>query len=298
MPTLVGARRRGYTAAGFRLFNERIGVSKSESWIDMGVLEDAMREDLNASAPRRIAVLDPIRLVIDNYPEGRSETMSAPNHPQRPELGRRDLPFSRELWIERDDFNEAPPKGYFRLAPGAEVRLRYAYIVRCTGVDKDAQGNVTTVHCTYDESTRSGSPGADARKVKGNIHWLSGADAVRAEVRLYDRLFRVPFPGARERGAATDDSATTSSVVAGDDDDRDERERSFLDDLNPESKRTINAYVEPALAGAAPEERFQFERHGYFVADLVDHAGNRPVFNRTVTLRDSWNASPKAKGHP
>ncbi|HET9668895.1 MAG TPA: glutamine--tRNA ligase/YqeY domain fusion protein [Casimicrobiaceae bacterium] len=298
MPTLVGARRRGYTPAGFRLFNERIGVSKSESWIDMGVLEDAMREDLNASAPRRIAVLDPIRLVIDNYPEGRSEAMSAPNHPQHPELGRRDLPFSRELWIERDDFSEAPPKGYFRLAPGAEVRLRYAYIVRCTGVDKDAQGSVTAVHCTYDETTRSGSPGADARKVKGNIHWLSAAEAVPAEVRLYDRLFRVPFPGARERGAATAEPAPASALIAGDDDDADVRERSFIDDLNPESKRTIAAYVEPALAGAAPEARFQFERHGYFVADLVDQVRNRPVFNRTVTLRDSWNANPKAKPHP
>jgi glutaminyl-tRNA synthetase len=296
MPTLVGARRRGYTPAGFRLFNERIGVSKSESWIDMGVLEDAMREDLNASAPRRIAVLDPIRLVVDNYPEGRSEAMSAPNHPQHPELGRRDLPFSRELWIERDDFSEAPPKGYFRLAPGAEVRLRYAYVVRCTGADKDSQGNVTTVHCTYDESTRSGSPGADARKVKGNIHWLSAADAVPAEVRLYDRLFRVPFPGARERGASTAEPAPASALIAGDDDDV--RERSFLDDLNPESKRTIAAYVEPALAGAVPEARFQIERHGYFVSDLVDHAKNRPVFNRTVTLRDSWNANPKAKPHP
>ena len=291
MPTLVGARRRGYTPAGFRLFNERIGVSKSESWIDMSVLEDAMREDLNATSPRRIAVLDPIRLVIDNYPEGRTEAMSAPNHPQHPELGRRELPFSRELWIERDDFSEAPPKGYFRLAPGAEVRLRYAYIVRCTGVDKDADGKVVAVHCTYDETTRSGSAGADARKVKGNIHWLSAAHAAPAEVRLYDRLFRVPFPGARERGGAAP-AAGRTAVVAGDDDEADERERSFLDDLNPDSKRVIAAYVEPALAQAAPEERFQFERHGYFVADLAEHAAGRPVFNRTVTLRDSWNAKP------
>jgi glutaminyl-tRNA synthetase len=294
MPTLVGARRRGYTAAGFRAFNERIGVSKSDSWIDMGVLEDAMRDDLNRAAPRRIAVLDPIRLVIDNYPEGHSETVSAPNHPQRPELGRRDLPFGRELWIERDDFAERPPKGYFRLAPGAEVRLRYAYIVRCTGVEKDAAGNVAVVHCTYDAATRSGSPGADARKVKGNIHWLSAAHAVRAEVRLYDRLFRVPFPGARERAAVPPDVAPVHARgVAGDDDEvAEERERSFLDDLNPDSKRTIGALVEPALAQAAPEERFQFERHGYFVADLDDHARERPVFNRTVTLRDSWSAKP------
>jgi glutaminyl-tRNA synthetase len=296
MPTLVGARRRGYTASGFRAFNERIGVSKSDSWIDMSVLEDTMRDDLNASAPRRLAVLDPIRLVIDNYPVGRSEEMSAPNHPQKPELGRRTLPFTRELWIERDDFAEAPPKGYFRLSPGAEVRLRYAYIVRCTGVEKDAEGQVSVVHCTYDPATRSGTSGADARKVKGNIHWLSTAHAVEAEVRLYDRLFRVPFPGARgtgmpedETAGAADPLAAHSSSTVGDDDEAgDERERDFLDDLNPDSKRVISAYVERELASAAPEERFQFERHGYFVADLFDHAPGAPVFNRTVTLRDSW----------
>ena len=300
MPTLVGARRRGYTPSGFRAFAERIGVSKSDSWIDMGVLEDTMRDDLNASAPRRIAVLDPIRLVIDNYPEGASETCSAPNHPQHPEQGRRDLPFGRESWIERDDFAEHPPKGYFRLSPGSEVRLRYAYIVRCTGAEKDADGNVTVVHCTYDPATRSGTAGADARKVKGNIHWLSIAHAAPAEVRLYDRLFRVPFPGAREtRQAATEAAGakeplpTHAVAVAGDDEDApDERERNFLDDLNPASKRVITAYVEPSLADVRPEERFQFERHGYFVADLVDHAPGRPVFNRTVTLRDSWSKVP------
>jgi glutaminyl-tRNA synthetase len=289
LPTLVGARRRGFTPAGFRLFNERIGVSKSDSWIDMSVLEDAMRDDLNRTAPRRIAVLDPIRLVIDNYPEGQVETMSAPNHPQQPELGRRDLPFARELWIERDDFAETPPKGYFRLSRGAEVRLRYAYIVRCTGVEKDADGNVTVVHCTYDPATRSGSPGADARKVKGNIHWLSTAHAVPAEVRLYDRLFGVPFPGARDNDANATGEASAPTAV----DDEGGEARDFLDDLNPDSKRTIHAYVEPSLALAAAEERFQFERHGYFVADLADHAAGRLVFNRTVTLRDSWNAKPR-----
>ncbi|HSU44968.1 MAG TPA: glutamine--tRNA ligase/YqeY domain fusion protein [Casimicrobiaceae bacterium] len=293
MPTLVGARRRGYTPSGFRAFNERIGVSKSDSWIDMSVLEDAMRDDLNASAPRRMAVLDPVRLVIDNYPAGQSEECEAPNHPQHPELGRRKLPFSGELWIERDDFTEVPPKGYFRLSPGAEVRLRYAYIVRCTGVDKDAAGHVTAVHCTYDAATRSGTAGADARKVKGNIQWLSTAQAIPAEVRLYDRLFRVPFPGAREGRAPGGDAPGTAALakapgMAGDDDDIGD-ERDFIDDLNPDSKRTIAAYVEPMLAVAAAEARFQFERHGYFVADLVDHApGRRPVFNRTVTLRDSW----------
>ena len=294
MPTLVGARRRGFTPDGFRLFAERIGVSKSDSWIDMSVLEDAMRDDLNASAERRVAVLDPIRLVVDNYPVGQSETCHAPNHPQKPELGRRDLRFARELWIDREDFAESPPKGYFRLAPGAEVRLRYAYVVRCTGVEKDAQGNVTAVHCTYDPSTKSGTPGAEARKVKGNVHWLAAEDAVEAEVRLYDRLFRVPFPGARlpwgQRGGAPEEPAPArAAAVAGDEDaDGELAERNYLDDLNPDSKRVIRAWVEPALAAARPEERFQFERHGYFVADLADHAPGRPVFNRAVTLKDSW----------
>ena len=294
MPTLVGARRRGFTPAGFRLFAERIGVSKSDSWNDMSVLEDAMRDELNASAERRVAVLDPVRLVVDNYPAGQSETCHAPNHPQKPELGRRELRFARELWIDREDFAESPPKGYFRLAPGAEVRLRYAYVVRCTGVEKDAQGNVTAVHCTYDPSTKSGTPGAEARKVKGNIHWLAAEDAVGAEVRLYDRLFRVPFPGARlpwgQRGAAPEEPAPArAAAVAGDEDaDAEPAERDYLDDLNPDSKRVIHAYVEPALAACRPEERFQFERHGYFVADLADHAPGRPVFNRAVTLKDSW----------
>jgi glutaminyl-tRNA synthetase len=298
MPTLVGARRRGFTPAGFRLFSERIGVSKSDSWIDMSVLEETMRDELNASAPRRMAVLDPIRLVIENYPEGETEDCLAPNHPQRPELGRRAVPLTRELWIEREDFAEAPPKGYFRLSPGAEVRLRHAYIVRCTGFDKDAAGSVTSVRCTYDAATRSGTAGADARKVKGNIHWLSAVHAVPAEVRLYDRLFRVPFPGARssvdDPAAGTAEPAPTHAVaLAGEDvDAADDRERSFLDDLNPGSKRVITAFVEPALAHAVSEEHFQFERHGYFVADLVDHRPGRPVFNRTVTLRDSWTKKP------
>jgi glutaminyl-tRNA synthetase len=302
MPTLVAARRRGFTPAGLRLFAERIGVSKSDSWIEMSLLEDAMREDLNAHAVRRMAVLDPIRLVIDNYPEGASEECFAPNHPQKPELGRRALPFGRELWIEREDFAEVPPKGYFRLAPGAEVRLRYAYIVRCTSFEKDTNGNVTVVHCTYDAATRSGTAGADARKVKGNIHWLSVSHALAAEVRLYDRLFRVPFPGAREAQGVAGETAGDAAprphhavASAGDDDETpDERERSFLDDLNPDSKRVIAAYVEPALAGAAPEERFQFERNGYFIADLLDHRSEKPVFNRTVTLRDSWAKPPGA----
>ena len=296
MPTLVGARRRGFTPEGFRLFAERIGVSKSDSWIDMSVLEDCMREDLNARAQRRIAILDPIRLIIDNYAQGAAEETHAPNHPQYPELGKRALPFTRELLIERDDFAEAPPKGYFRLSPGAEVRLRYAYIVRCVGVDKDGAGNVIAVHCTYDPATRSGTPGADARKVKGNIHWLSAGSAVTAEVRLYDRLFAVPFPGvinpAEERLAEAPPAGAGGrpAAVAGEDDDDTPEpfERSYLDDLNVHSKRVITAYVEPALSSAAPEERFQFERHGYFVADVEDHRPGTPVFNRAVTLRDSW----------
>ena len=293
MPTLVGARRRGFTPEGFKLFAERIGVSKSDAWIDMGVLEDCMREDLNARAPRRMAVLDPVRLVIDNYPAGQTEECLAPNHPQRPDLGKRALPFARELWIERDDYQENAPKGYFRLAPGAEVRLRFAYIVRCTGAEKDAAGNVLAVHCTYDPATRSGTPGADARKVRGNIHWLSATHALPAEVRLYDRLFAVPFPGARNPSGATADSAAAvahAAVVAGDDVDDEPAEaveRNWLSDLNPGSKSVITAYVEPALAGAAAGEQFQFERHGYFVADLADSVPGKPVFNRTVTLRDS-----------
>jgi glutaminyl-tRNA synthetase len=296
MPTLVGARRRGFTAEGFRLFAERIGVSKSDSWIDMSVLEDCMRDDLNARAERRIAILDPVKLVIDNYPEGASEETFAPNHPQRPELGRRPLPFSRELLIERDDYQESPPKGYFRLAPGAEVRLRYGFIVKCVGADKDAAGNITAVHCTYDPQTKSGTPGADARKVKGNIHWLSAAHAIPAEVRLYDRLFAVPFPGMRNpaggraESEAPDAALAHAPIVAGEIDDEEPAiERNYLDHLNPGSKHVITAFVEADLGNAAPEQRFQFERHGYFVADLADHAAGKPVFNRTVTLRDSWS---------
>ena len=297
MPTLVGARRRGFTPEGFLIFAERIGVSKSDSWIDMSVLEDCMRDDLNARAPRRIAVLDPVKLVIDNFPASASEECFAPNHPQRPELGRRSLPLTRELWIERDDYAENPAKGYFRLAPGAEARLRYGYIVRCVGAEKDADGKVTVVHCTYDAATRSGTPGADARKVKGNIHWLSTSNAVPSEVRLYDRLFAVPFPGSRNpKGASAEGDALQTGLahailVAGEDEDDESVppvERNYLDDLNPASKRVIKAFVERALQDAVPEDRFQFERHGYFVADLADHKPDKPVFNRTVTLRDSW----------
>ena len=262
LPTLVGVRRRGYTPEGMQLFCERIGVSKADSWIDMSVLEQAIRDDLEPKAPRAIAVLSPLKLVIDNFPHGRIELCSAPVHPHHPDMGRREFPLTRELWIEQDDFAEVPPKGYFRLSPGAEVRLRYGYVVRCTGCDKDADGNVVTVHCEYLPETRSGTPGADSRKVKGNIHWVSADHALPAEVRLYDRLFSVPNPGAGDRD--------------------------YKLDLNPSSKTVITAQCEPGLASAAPEQRFQFERHGYFVADMHDSRPGVPVFNRAVTLKDSW----------
>jgi glutaminyl-tRNA synthetase len=216
----------------------------------------------------------------------------APNHPQKPELGKRALTFSKELWIERDDFEEQPPKGFFRLSPGAEVRLRYAFVVRCLGVDKDDAGNVVAVHCTYDEATRSGTPGAETRKVKGNIHWLSVPHARQAEVRLYDRLFVAPQPG---RAAEAVLATSPSSMTAGVDDDvpfDEPAERNFLDDLNPQGKRTVIACVEPALAESTPETRYQFERHGYFVSDARDSRPGAPVFNRAVTLRDSWGKNP------
>jgi glutaminyl-tRNA synthetase len=289
MPTIVGLRRRGYTSESIRLFAERIGVSKAHQWIDMGVLEDCLRDDLNERAERRVAVLDPVRLVIDNYPESGEEPCLAPNHPQRAQSGQRTLMLTRELWVEREDYEETPPKGYFRLAPGAEVRLRYGYIVKCTGAERDAQGNVVAVHCTYDPQTKSGTPGADGRKVKGNIHWLSARHAKPAEVRLYDRLFVRPQPGS---GAAPPEMGPGKSTrEAGFEEDfsfDEPTERNYLDDLNPHSMRIVAAYVEPALEQAAPEARLQFERHGYFIADARDHAAGKPVFNRAVTLRDSW----------
>jgi glutaminyl-tRNA synthetase len=293
MPTLVGARRRGYTPEAMRLFADRIGVSKADSVIDMSVLEDCVREDLNERAPRAFAVLDPLKLVIDNWPAGRIEECEAPIHPHHPELGKRTFPISGELWIEREDFAEAPPKGYFRLFPGNLVRLRFGYVVKCTGAEKDAAGKVVAVHCEFLPETRSGTPGADSVKVKGNVHWLSAAHACEAEVRLYDRLFVVPFPGSRRGRDLSDDTLLARESLAG----AAEQEPGaapapedfhWLDDLNPDSRRTLRAYVEPGLAEAPPETRFQFERHGYFVADLRDTQPGRPVFNRTVTLRDSW----------
>ncbi|WP_186023066.1 glutamine--tRNA ligase/YqeY domain fusion protein [Burkholderia gladioli] len=262
MPTIVGIRRRGFTPESLLLFCERIGVTKVDSWIDMGVLEGALRDDLDEKAPRTVAVLDPLKLVIDNYPEGQTEDCTAPVHPHHPERGVRTFPISRELWIEREDFQEVPPKGYFRLFPGNKVRLRYGYVIECTGFDKDEQGKVTAVHCNYFPDSRSGTEGANNYKVKGTIHWLSAAAAVPAEVRIYDRLFREAHPDAGGRN--------------------------YLEALNPDSKKIMQAYVEPGTESAAPEARYQFERHGYFVADRHDSKPGQPVFNRIVPLRDSW----------
>ncbi|MBU9271289.1 glutamine--tRNA ligase/YqeY domain fusion protein [Burkholderia gladioli] len=262
MPTIVGIRRRGFTPESLLLFCERIGVTKVDSWIDMGVLEGALRDDLDEKAPRTVAVLDPLKLVIDNYPEGQTEDCTAPVHPHHPERGVRTFPISRELWIEREDFQEVPPKGYFRLFPGNKVRLRYGYVIECTGFDKNEQGHVTAVHCNYFPDSRSGTEGANNYKVKGTIHWLSAAAAVPAEVRIYDRLFREAHPDAGGRN--------------------------YLEALNPDSKKIMQAYVEPGTESAAPEARYQFERHGYFVADRHDSKPGKPVFNRIVPLRDSW----------
>lgn len=262
MPTLAGLRRRGYTPESIRMFAERIGVSKADSWIDMGVLEECLREDLNVRAQRRIVVLRPLKLIIDNYPDSLEEECFAPNHPQKPEWGKRIIPLSKTIYIEREDFMEVPVKGYFRLAPGAEVRLRYAYIVKCVNVVKNSNGEIEEIHCTYDPNTKSGTSGAKIRKVKGNIHWLSSRHAHESEIRLYDRLFSHPQP---------DISSRDYNVL-----------------LNPHSKETISAFIEFSLKKAQPEEYFQFERNGYFVKDREDSKLGRPVFNRAVTLKDSW----------
>ncbi len=262
LPTLAGFRRRGYTPEAIRLFAERIGVSKENSLIEMAILEDCLRKDLDERAARAIAVLDPVKLVIDNWPADRVETAEAPVHPHKPELGKRSFPIGRELWIEREDFEETPPKGFFRLTPGAMVRLRYGYVIQCLGCDKDADGRITAVHCEVMPDSKSGTPGADNYKVKGNIHWVCANGALDAEVRLYDRLFSVATPGS------------------GDTD--------YLAQINPDSVRTIRAKLEPGLRDAKPEDRFQFERHGYFVADVHDSKPGAPVFNRAVTLRDTF----------
>jgi glutaminyl-tRNA synthetase len=223
-------------------------------------------------------------LIIDNYPQGQSEDCYAPNHPLKPELGKRVMPFGRELWIEREDFMEVPSKGYRRLFPGNMARLRYGFVVKCTGCDKDADGQVIAVHCDYLPDSKSGTPGADGYKVKGNLHWVSVADGYAAEVRLYDRLFAYPAPGSWHEAAG---ESAVSALPASGDGDGDGFERNFLDDLNPDSVQVITAWLEPVLRLARPEDRFQFERHGYFVADRIDSQDGAPVFNRTVTLKDS-----------
>ena len=260
MPTLMGLRRRGYTPGAIRAFCERIGVGRGDSWIEMSVLEESVREDLNERAPRAMAVLRPLKLVIDNYPEDRVEEFQSANHPQKPEMGTRSIHFCREIHIEQDDFQENPQKGFHRLAPGQEVRLRNAYIVKCTGVIKDVSGVVTEVHCDYDPDTHAGGP-ASGRKVKGTIHWVSARHGVAAEVRLYDRLFTVANPG-------------------GDD------WKGLLNHASMEILSTCR--IEPGLADALPEAYYQFERCGYFCVDVRDSRPGSPVFNRTVTLRDTW----------
>jgi glutaminyl-tRNA synthetase len=269
MPTLAGMRRRGVPPEALRDFCTRIGLAKKDATIDVGQLEFSIRDELNRTAPRVMAVLRPLRLVVDNWEEGRVEQLEAVNNPEDPAAGTRQVPFSSALWIERDDFMESPPRKFFRLSPGAEVRLRYAYIVRCTGVVKDPHtGEVVEVRCTIDPESRSGLPGAE-RRVKGTIHWVSAAHAVPAEVRLYDRLFRSEKP---------------------------EEAGSFLDDLNPASLEVVTgALVEPSLAVAVPGSRFQFERLGYFAVD-PDTSAARPVFNRIVTLRDTWAKIAQTEG--
>jgi len=259
MPTLAGMRRRGYPPAALREFCRRVGVTKKENLIEMAALENCIRENLDHAAPRRMAVIKPLKVVLTNYPEEQTEEMPALNHPNRPELGSRDLPFGREIFIEQSDFMEEAPRKFFRLKPGGEVRLRYAYIIRCDDVIKDASGNVVELRCSYDEDTRSGTGSSD-RKVKGTIHWVSANHGIDAEVRLYDRLFTVPDP------AASDD---------------------VMEYLNPESLEIVNARLEPSLGAAEMDDSFQFERLGYFKMD-PDSTKDKPVFNRIVTLRDSW----------
>ncbi len=267
MPTLVGLRRRGYTPEAIRLMCERAGTSKAGGWTDYASLDIALREDLEGKAARAMAVVDPVLLTLTNWSDvfgsdDFREPCSAPANPHRPELGQRAFSLGREVWIERDDFAEVPAKGFFRLFPGNKVRLKYGMVIECTGCEKDASGAVTAVLATVVPDTKSGTPGADAVKVKGTITWVGVHDALPAELRLYDRLFTEPQPD-----------------VGG---------RDFLSVLNPASKRVVTGYLEPSLAGAAPDDKFQFERHGYFVADRVDHAAGRPVINRIAGLKDGW----------
>ena len=263
MPTICGLRRRGYTPESIRMFADKVGVAKRDNVIDLGLLEFCVREDLNKRAERRMAVLNPIKVVITKYPEGETEMISCVNNPEDESAGHREVPFSREVYIERDDFMEVPPKKYFRLSPGNEVRLRYAYLIRCNEVIKNEQGEIVELRCTYDPMSKGGQS-SDGRKVKGVIHWVSAPHAKEAEIRLFDRLF------TRE---SLDDI---------------EEGKTFKDYLNPASLTVVKGYVEPSLAGTAPGSKYQFERIGYFCADK-DSSVEKPVFNRTVTLKDSWS---------
>ena len=262
MPTLTGLRRRGFTPESIRNFNDSIGYTKVMAQNDVGLLEYAVREDLNKKAPRVMAVLNPLKLIITNYPKDRSEDMETINNPEDESMGSRTIPFSREIYIEKEDFMEDPPKKFFRLGPGREVRLKSAYIIKCEDYKKDEKGEVTEVYCTYDEATRSGGPEA-GRKVKGTLHWVSAKHAIEAEVRLYDRLFSDPDPAGH-------------------------KDKSPVDFLNPDSLKVITGYVEPSLEGAKPLDQFQFQRLGYFNVD-PDSTADKLVFNRTVTLRDNWS---------
>jgi glutaminyl-tRNA synthetase len=263
MPTISGMRRRGYTPESIRRFWEEAGVSKTDSILPMGVLENALRDDLNERAPRTMAVLNPLKVVLTNYPEGESEWIEAPLHPQKPEMGTRKVPLSREIWVEREDFMEDPPRKFFRLRPGGEVRLRNAFIIRCDEVIRNDDGEVVELRCSFDPESRSGAPGA-ARKVKGTIHWVSAAHGVPAEVRLYDRLFTVPNPLS-------------------------DKTRTFLDFINPDALTVISdAVVEPMVAEGMAGDFYQFERTGYFIHDSEDSRPGKPVLNRSVTLRDTW----------
>lgn len=263
MSTLSGFRRRGYTPASIRNFCEMIGTNRSDGVVDFGMLEFSIRQDLDHNAPRAMCVLRPLKVVITNYPEDKVDHLELPRHPQKEELGVRKLPFSREIYIDRDDFMEEPPKGYKRLEPNGEVRLRGSYVIRADEAIKDADGNIVELRCSYDPDTLGKNP--EGRKVKGVIHWVPAAESVECEVRLYDRLFRSANPEKAEDGA------------------------SFLDNINPDSLQVLTGCrAEPSLGDAQPEDRFQFEREGYFVADIKDSRPGHPVFNRTVTLRDSW----------